>query len=102
MRISTSALLVIGIFGLSGPCLARDIYLRKSTADEIKAACDKAGGKFSQDAHGFGCGTDCHGGAGTDCVVYCKTDEKCVAQVVGGRRPTSLESALQTPQRHAR
>jgi len=79
--------------------LASDVHLAKQTAEEIKSVCDKAGGKFSQDANGYGCGTDCHGGPGTDCVVFCKTGEKCDAQVIGGRRPKNALSALQAPAR---
>jgi hypothetical protein len=94
--------ILIGALGLNSPSLARESTLHKSTLDDIKAVCDKVGGKLSQDAHGFGCGTDCHGHPGTDCTLYCKTDEKCVAQTMGGRRATSFENALKAPERHTR
>jgi hypothetical protein len=93
---------LVGVMGLGGPSLARESTLHKSTLDEIKAVCDKTGGKLSQDARGVGCGTDCHGHPGTDCTLYCKTDEKCVAQTMGGRRATSFDNALKAPERHAR
>src|ERR1041384_1724590 len=70
--------ILIGAFGLGGPSLARESTLGKGTLEEIKAVCDKVGGKLSQDANGFGCGTDCHGHPGTDCTLYCRTDQKCV------------------------
>jgi hypothetical protein len=92
----------IGLFSGLGPSSARESTLQKSKLDEIKAVCDKAGGKLSQDANGFGCGTDCHGHPGTDCTLYCKTDQKCVAQTMGGRRATSFDNALKAPERRAR
>ena len=99
MRISTAALILMGLLGFTASSLASDIHLPKQTADEVKAVCDKAGGKFSQDANGYDCGTDCHGGPGTDCVVFCKAGQNCVAQVIGGRRPKTALSALQAPAR---
>ena len=93
---------VIGAVGLGGPGPARESRLGKSTLADIKAVCDKVGGKLSQDARGFGCGTDCHGHPGTDCTLYCKTDEKCVAQTMSSRRATSFENALKAPERHSR
>ncbi len=74
--------------------------LPKTTADALKSACDKAGGKFSQSATLYGCGTDCAGKPGTDCTVTCSADKKCTAQVVGGRRPRSVADALMKPGRH--
>jgi hypothetical protein len=100
LRHLTVALVLIGTLGLSGPSLARDLYLGKHTPDELKTVCAKAGGRFSQDSGGYGCGTDCHGSPGTDCTVYCKAGKRCVAQVIGGRRPRQVESALKAPPRH--
>jgi hypothetical protein len=97
------ALLVLtGVLALSSAAAAKDLTLPKTSADAVKSACDKAGGKFSQDAKSYGCGTDCHGGPGTDCVVYCEAEGKCTAQVVGGRRPHSVAAALTKPERHRR
>ncbi len=101
MRYLVVPLILIGVLGVSSPSLARDITLRKHTADEIKSACEKAGGKFSQDAKGYGCGTDCHGTRGTDCTVFCPTGERCVVQVIGARRPRHVLDALKIPERHA-
>jgi hypothetical protein len=85
---------------LAAPASARDLTLPKTTADQLKAACDKAGGKFSQGESLYGCGTDCAGKPGTDCTVNCSADKKCNAQVIGGRRPRSIADALMKPGRH--
>jgi hypothetical protein len=92
--------ILLGIIGFSTPCFASDIYLGKHTAADLEAICTKAGGKFSQGSGGYGCGTDCHGGVGTACSVYCPTGEKCVAQVMGGRRPRHVLDALTGPKHH--
>jgi hypothetical protein len=94
-------LIIAGFLGFSAaasiPALAADVHLPQQTVDEMKGVCTKAGGKFSQDANSYECGTDCHGGPGTDCVVFCKAGEKCIAQVIGARRPKNALSALQAP-----
>lgn len=97
MRDFIAPLIIAGVLGFSGPCLAGDVHLPNQTVEEMKGVCTKAGGKFSQDAGGYECGTNCHGAPGTDCVVFCKTGEKCVAQVIGARRPRNALSALQAP-----
>lgn len=102
MRHLTTLLILTGALALSGAALASDLTLPKTNADQLKTVCTSAGGKFSQDAKGFGCGTDCRGGAGTDCTVYCPLDQKCTAQVIGARRPRSVAEALTTPERHRR
>ena len=89
--------ILIGIFGFSATSFARDVSVGKHSAEEVKSVCDRVGGKFSQDATGHYCGTNCHGGPGTDCVVGCKTGQACIAQVIGSRRPTTLVNALQVP-----
>ena len=88
MRSVAVPLILIGAFGLNVSSYARDVSLGKHTAEEVKSVCEKVGGRFSQDATGHYCSTDCHGGPGTDCVVGCKTGLPCVAQVIGSRRPT--------------
>jgi hypothetical protein len=95
-------LILIGALGLSAPSFARDITLHKISGEEMKAACEKAGGRFSQDPSGYGCATNCKGGAGSDCIVTCKADKGCTAQVIGGRRPHNVAQALTKPQRHQR
>jgi hypothetical protein len=77
-------------------------YAAQKHPGGIKSVCDKVGGKLSQDTQGFGCGTDCHGQPGTDCTLYCKINQKCAAQTMGGRRATNFENALKTPERHTR
>ncbi|MCK9919673.1 hypothetical protein MXD81_62155 [Microbacteriaceae bacterium K1510] len=97
MRHLTALLILTGALALNGAALARDLTLPKTSTDQLKSACDKAGGKFSQDAKGYGCGTDCAGAPGTDCTVFCPADTKCTAQVIGARRPRSVADALTTP-----
>ena len=102
MRSLVIAFSLMGIFGVSVSSFAREVSIGKHTAEEVKSICDKAGGKFSQEATGHYCGTDCHGGPGTDCVVGCKTGQTCIAQVIGSRRPTTLANALEAPSRSPR
>jgi len=97
MRSLAIPFILIGVFGLSVPSFARDVSIGKHGAEEVKSVCEKAGGKFSQDTTGHYCGTNCHGGPGTDCVVSCQTGQTCIAQVIGGRRPTTLVNALEAP-----
>ena len=97
MRNLAVPFILVGALGLSTSSLARDISIGKHTADEVKRVCDKVGGKFSQDTTGHYCGTDCHGGPGTDCVVGCQTSKPCIAQVIGSRRPSTLLNALEAP-----
>ena len=97
MRSVALAFILIGVFGLNISSYARDLSVGKHTAEEVKSVCEKVGGKFSQDATGHYCSTDCHGGPGTDCVVGCKTGQPCVAQVIGSRRPANLSNALRAP-----
>jgi len=96
MRNSTISAILAVIFGFSvGSSIASETTMRKSSAEELKSVCDKAGGSFSQDAGGYGCGTNCQGKPGTDCVLACKNDQKaCFAQVPGRARPTSTLNAL--------
>jgi hypothetical protein len=95
VRIGTALLILTGALALSAPSWAIDTRLAKTSVEEIKSICEKVGGSFTQDAGGYGCGTDCHGGPGTACIVNCKPDQKCVAQVTRGRRPHSILQALQ-------
>ena len=103
MRSLSVAFTLIAAIGLSvGSSLANEVALHKHTAEEVKDACNKAGGSFSQDPGGmYGCGTDCHGGPGTDCTVGCTKDQTCTGQVIGRGRPTNLLNTLR-PARAAR
>ncbi len=94
MRILT-ALLILAALAL--PASARDLTFPKTTPEQLKAACAKVGGAFSQGDRNYGCGTDCQGKPGTDCTVNCTATLKCIAQVVGGRRPRSIADALTKP-----
>ena len=69
MRSVAVPLIIIGAFGLNVSSYARDVSLGKHTAEEVKSVCEKVGGRFSQDATGHYCSTDCQGGPGTDCVA---------------------------------
>ncbi len=102
MRHSTALLVLIGALAVSAPAMARDIYLPKTSAEALKATCDKIGGSFSQDPKRYGCGTDCKGGKGTDCIVSCEPDRRCIAQVIGGRRPRTVMDALVKPTKKRR
>jgi hypothetical protein len=97
VRIIIARFVLLGAVAISDPALANEVSLHKHSADELKNICQKTGGKFSQDASGYGCGTNCHGGPGTDCIVACKADQNCTGQVIGSRRPKDLQSALQAP-----
>ena len=102
MRHLTSFLLLACVLALSGAARAEESTLPKTSAEQLKDACAKASGKFSQDAKSIGCGTNCQGGPGTDCTVYCPTDQKCTAQVIGARRPRSVAEALTKPESRRR
>jgi hypothetical protein len=102
VRHLTSLLILAGALALGGAALAGDVTLPKTNAEQLKSDCTKAGGKFSQDAKSIGCGTNCQGGPGTDCTVYCPIDQKCTAQVIGARRPRSVAEALTKPEQHRR
>ena len=96
MRNSTISIIFAVFLGFSvGSSMASETTMHKSSVEELKSVCDKAGGSFSQDASGYGCGTNCQGKPGTDCVLACKNSEKsCFAQVPGRARPTSPLNAL--------
>ena|SRR3974390_3485144 len=95
MKYVLGACLAVLLGSLASPSGAAEVNLKKSSADELKMLCQKVGGAFTQDNSGYGCGTDCRGGKGTDCTVYCpSTDKRCTAQVEGARRPKTFEQAL--------
>lgn len=98
MRSLSIALLVIVLW--AGPSLAAEVNLHKHSVEEVKSACEKSGGSFSQESRGYGCGTDCKGAAGTDCTVFCDAHQMCTAQVTGSRKPRTIADALQAKGRH--
>lgn len=102
LRYLTALIALSGTLALCGPALARDIHLQKTSADALKQTCEKVGGHFSQGPERYGCGTDCHGGSGTSCIVTCEADRRCIAQVMGGRRPRTIEQALKAPGKYPR
>ena len=98
MRIYIAPLVLIAALCLSASCFASDVNLQKQTPEQLKSACDVAGGKFSQDSRGYGCGHHiAPGGPGTACTVFCEPDKKCVAQVMGAHRPRQIADALKKP-----
>lgn len=76
---STVALIVAGLVSADAPASARDLSMGKHSADDLKAACTKVGDLFSQDKERYGCGADCRGAPGTDCIVSCDASQKCGA-----------------------
>ena len=53
---------------------------------EIKGACEKAGGTFSNHPDGgYGCTTKCKGGT---CTVGCDPDGKCTGSVPDEKAPS--------------
>jgi hypothetical protein len=80
VRNLTALLVLVGILWLVGSSLAAEVSMQKHTAEKIKSVCNKVGGRFSQDAEGYGCGTNRQGGPGTDCIVNCKTGQVYFAQ----------------------
>jgi hypothetical protein len=95
-------LVLTGALVFGGVALAKDITLPKMDVGALKGACEKAQGRFSLGTKGYGCGTNCRGGPGTDCIVHCTDGEKCTAQVLGARRPHSVADALTKPERRRR
>jgi len=96
MRAAVAGMTLLTIAILAHPAFAAEVRIGKHSPEELKAVCQKLGGSFSQDAGAYACGTDCAGGPGTDCSVFCKTGSACTAQVIGSRRPKTLEQALQS------
>ncbi len=93
MRTLTALLVLSGTL-LLGVAHASDIRLPKTSADELQKICTNVGGSFSPGTDRYGCGTDCKGGKGTDCLVTCAPDKPCTAQVIGAKRPRTIEQAL--------
>jgi hypothetical protein len=94
MRTLTALLVLSGTLILAGAAQARDLRLPKTSADELQKICTTVGGSFSPGTDRYGCGTDCKGGKGTDCLVTCAPDRPCTAQIIGARRPRTIEQAL--------
>ena len=94
MRSLTALLVVGGTLLVAGAAFARDLKLPKTGADELQKICTAVGGSFSPGTDRYGCGTDCKGGKGTDCLVTCAPNASCTAQIIGARRPRTVEQAL--------
>ena len=94
MRTLTALLVLSGTLVLAGAAQARDLRLPKTSADDLQKICTAVGGSFSPGADRYGCGTDCKGGKGTDCLVTCSPDKPCTGQIIGARRPRTIEQAL--------
>ena len=85
---------LVGAVAFNTPSFARDFHLSQQSAEQLKSVCETVGGRFSQGKLRYGCGTNCDGGPGTACIVTCEPGKRCFAQVMGGRRPRTVESAL--------
>jgi len=95
------ALLVLsGTLAFSGVALARDIHIKKMSTADLKQVCEKVNGSFTQGPKRYGCGTDCKGKPGTECIVTCESGRRCIAQVIGARVPHTAEQALAPHKRH--
>ena len=95
MKLVCCVSFVIAVIALITPLSAAEVSLQKTSAGDLKALCEKIGGAYSEDNSGYGCSTDCRGGRGTDCTVFCpSTAKRCTAQVGGARRPKTMEQAL--------
>jgi hypothetical protein len=63
--------------------------------DELKAAC---GSHYNEDPSGYGCSTNCHGGAGKQGTVGCTNNGKCTGEVpLRGRPSGALGAILHAP-----
>ncbi|HZD90404.1 MAG TPA: hypothetical protein VE224_09920, partial [Pseudolabrys sp.] len=103
LRILTAALVLSALAFAYGPSSARDVRLHiKMSPQALQQACTDAGGHFSQGEAIYGCGTDCHGNAGTDCTVTCRPGKLCIAQTMGGRRAHTVAQALKARGRYPR
>ena len=103
LRHLTALLVLSGTLAISAPASARDIHLHiKMSAQALHQTCDQTGGRFSQGPKRYGCGTDCHGHPGTDCIVTCEPGHRCIAQTTGGRRARTVMQALQAPGKYPR
>jgi hypothetical protein len=95
VRYLTALLVLSGTLALSGAASARDIHLHiKMSAQALQQTCHDVNGSFSQGPTRYGCGTDCKGQPGTECIVTCEPGHRCIAQVVGGRVPRTVKQTL--------
>jgi len=94
MRSLTALIVLSGTLIMAGAVQARDLRLPKTSADDLQKICTSVGGSFSPGTDRYGCGTDCKGGKGTDCLVTCAPDKPCTGQVIGAHRPRTIEQAL--------
>src|SRR4051794_35235681 len=91
MRSVHAILLASGLVALSAaPAASTEVKMGKHTSSEIKNACDKAGGTYTEDPGGYGCATNCHGGPGGACVVGCKSNHQCTGEVPLRTTPASV------------
>ena len=95
MRHLTALLVLSGTLAFGGAASARDIHLHiKMSAQALHQACEQVNGSFSQGPKRYGCGTDCKGQPGTECIVTCEPGHRCIAQVIGAHVPRTVKQAL--------
>jgi hypothetical protein len=75
------------LLGAEPSLAAKKLQIGTHTAEELRNVCYQTGGAFSQDSTGYRCQTNCRGGPGTQCVIACKNDNTCSAQMPGRSRP---------------
>ena len=97
MRHLISFLILTGALAHSGAALAEESTLPKTNAEQLKDACNKAGGKFSQDAKSIGVVPTARA-APAPIARSTARSTKCTAQVIGARRPHSVAEALTKPE----
>ncbi len=86
MRYLIALLVLSGTLAFGGAASARDIHLHiKMSAQALQQACKDVNGSFSQGPQRYGCGTDCKGQPGTECIVTCEAGQ--ALHRPGDRRP---------------
>jgi hypothetical protein len=73
----------LGLFISAHVAAAKEVAVGGTHSEsQVKKDCGNAGGDFSSYGGIYGCSTNCHGGAGSDCAVSCSKG-KCTGQVPG-------------------
>lgn len=96
--------LTLALAVCSSTAMAKDVDLPKISPGDLKAACDRQGGKFNDFGEMYGCTKACAGGK---CGIICEREGDCFgvtpgnrAQVPAGDRGIAdvLNATLDAPQ----